>query len=294
MAHSTSNKLVIFNADDFGITRGVNEGIIRAHRDGVLSSTTLMATGAAFDQAIELAQANPSLGIGCHLVLVGERSVSVPSAIPTLADSSGNLPSSLPAFVAKVTAGQIRPDDIAAELRVQIQKIRNAGIEPTHVDSHKHTHAHPRVMEIVCKVASEFGISRIRNPIENFRDSLLLARSSGKGSAAQVLAASAVRTIGPRFRAISKKYGMRSPDYFKGIAATGQISGDALLRLIASLDDGSTEIMLHPGLYDADLEKTGTRLRMHRETEMNALVDPRVRAALLERDVRIISYRELH
>ena len=285
---------MILNADDFGVTRGVNDGIIRAHREGVLSSATLMGTGAAFDDAVTQAKRNPSLGIGCHLVLVGEKAVSDEGRVPTLVDSRGNLPASLSEFVLKVTAGHIRGQDIATELRAQIQKIRSAGIEPTHVDTHKHTHAHPRVMEIVCQVAKEFGIHRIRKPMEALRDSWRSTKGRGTRAATQVVAASAVRMVAPRFRAIAGKYGMNSPDHFKGLAATGQIDAETLLELVSSLEDGATEIMVHPGLYDADLAQTATRLRMQRETEMNALVDPRVRASLLERGVRIISYRELH
>lgn len=285
---------MIFNADDFGVTRGVNDGIIRAHREGVLSSATLMGTGAAFDDAVGQAKLNSSLGIGCHLVLVGGKAVSDRGAVPTLVDSRGNLPASLPVFVAKVTAGHIRMQDIATELRAQIQKIRSAGIEPTHVDTHKHTHSHPRVMEIVCQVAKEFGINRIRKPVETLRDSWRSTYGRGTRAATQVVAASAVRMVAPLFQAIAEKYGMNSPDHFKGLAATGRIDAETLGHLIVSLEDGTTEIMLHPGLCDADLAQTGTRLRMHRETEMNALIDPRVRASLLERGVRIISYRELH
>jgi hopanoid biosynthesis associated protein HpnK len=294
VATPTPSRHVIFNADDFGVTRGVNDGIIRAHRDGVLSSATLMATGAAFDDAVAQAKLNSSLGIGCHLVLVGEKSLSDAAAIPTLVDSRGNLPSSLPWFVAKVTAGHIRSEDIVTELRAQIQRICAAGIEPTHVDTHKHTHSHPRVMELVCRVANEFGINRIRKPIESWSDSWRSTRSGGKRTATQLVAASAVRVIGPRFQAIAKNYGMHSPGYFKGLAATGQIDAATLLFFIDSLETGTTEVMLHPGIYDLELAQTGTRLRIHRETEMNALIDPRVRAALLERGVRIMSYRELH
>lgn len=285
---------LILNADDFGATRGVNDGIIRAHRDGILSSATLMAGGAAFDDAVAQAKANPSLGIGCHLVLVGEKCVSEPASIPSLADADGQLPTSLPAFVARVTSGAIRGDDIARELRAQIEKIRAAGIEPTHVDTHKHTHAHPRVMEMVCRVAKELGISRIRKPVEDLGDSWSSTESGRAASATQVVAAAVVKTIGPSFRATAEKYGMSFPDSFRGLAATGRIDEATLTQIIRTLEDGTTEIMLHPGLSDDDLKKTGTRLLMHRELEMNALLDEGVRRAIAECGVRIITYRELH
>jgi chitin disaccharide deacetylase len=287
-------KEVILNADDFGLTRGVNEGIVRAHRDGILSSTTLMANGDAFDDAVALAKSNPKLGVGCHLVLISGKSVAPAGEVRSLVDRNGNLPASLPSFVAKVMSGKIRADDIATELRAQIQKIRASGIEPTHMDTHKHTHAHPRVLNVVCRVAKECGINRIRQPIESFRNSWLTTASDRKGTATQVVAAAAVRSIAPRFRATLKKFGMITPKHFLGLAMTGQVGPATLRRMIESLEDGATEIMFHPGVYDHALAETGTRLLMQRELELQALLDPAVRDTLAQRGVRIISYRELH
>jgi chitin disaccharide deacetylase len=289
-----SMKQVILNADDFGLTTGVNEGIIRAHRDGILSSTTLMANGLAFDDAVERAKENPKLGVGCHLVLIGGRCVAPPNQIPTLVDPDGNLPATLPAFVTKVTSGRIRADDIATELRAQIEKIRRASIDPSHVDTHKHAHAHPRVLSIVCRVAKELGINRIRQPIESFRDSWVTTASDRKGTTTQVVAAAAVRSIAPRFRATLKKYELTTPKHFLGLAMTGQMGPETLKRMIESLGDDTTEIMFHPGINDDALAQTGTRLLMQRELELQALTDPGVRHALSERGIRIISYRELH
>jgi hopanoid biosynthesis associated protein HpnK len=287
-------KEVILNADDFGLTPGVNEGIVRAHREGILSSTTLMASGLAFEDAVRHAIENPKLGVGCHLVLIGGTSVAPAKEIPSLVDAEGHLPATLPAFVARVTSGRIRADHIAHELRAQIEKIRSAGIEPTHVDTHKHTHAHPRVLNVVCRVAKECGIKRIRQPIESFRKSWLTTAADRKGTSSQMVAAAAVRSIAPKFRSTLKKYGMTTPKHFLGLAMTGQVGPATLRKMIESLDEGTTEIMFHPGVYDDALAKTGTRLLMQRELELRALTDPGVRDALQERDVRIISYRELH
>jgi hopanoid biosynthesis associated protein HpnK len=287
-------KEVILNADDFGLTPGVNEGIVRAHREGILSSTTLMANGLAFEDAVRHAIENPKLGVGCHLVLIGGTSVAPANEIPSLVDAEGHLPATLPAFVARVTSGRIRADHIAHELRAQIEKIRSAGIEPTHVDTHKHTHAHPRVLNVVCRVAKECGIKRIRQPIESFRKLWLTTAADRKGSSSQMVAAAAVRSIAPKFRSTLKKYGMTTPKHFLGLAMTGQVGPATLRKMIESLDEGTTEIMFHPGVYDDALAKTGTRLLMQRELELRALTDPGVRDALQERGVRIISYRELH
>lgn len=281
-------KQLILNADDFGLTKGVSDGILRAHREGILISATLMANGAAFDHAVALALENPSLGVGCHLVLVGGLSVAPPREIPSLADSQGRLPVSLSALVARVSLGVIRQADIERELRSQIEKIRRAGISPTHLDTHKHTHAHPRVLEALGRVAQETGITRIRKPIERLRDSW-----RGGAPAKQLLTASAARTVSLKFRAVSLKYGLRSPQNFLGLASTGGLSGAVLRRLIDTLPDGQTEIMLHPGICDADLERTESRLQRERELEMNALVDSDVKRAVAEHGVRLITYREL-
>lgn len=290
----TQMKSLILNADDFGMTCGVNQGIIRAHREGILTSTTLMANGPAFDDAVDKIEANPKLGVGCHLVLVGGKCVARREEVSSLADAQGNLPESLPMFVAKLSSGMIPSREIEREIHAQIEKIRDAGIAPTHLDTHKHTHAHPRVMEALGKVAKELGITRVRKPVENLHDSWQTMQADEKGISMQIVAAGAVRAVAPRFFAIARKYGLTFPDHFLGLAVTGQVSAAALRRMVDTLDEGSTEIMLHPGICDAELVQSGTRLREHRETELAALLDAGVRSALHERGIRLISYRELN
>jgi hopanoid biosynthesis associated protein HpnK len=287
-------KYLILNADDFGMTRGVNQGIVRAHREGILTSATLMANGPAFDDAVEQIAANPKLGVGCHLVLVGGKCVARREDVASLADAQGNLPESLPKFVAKLSSGMIPTKQIEIEMRAQIEKIRAVGISLTHLDTHKHTHAHPRVMAALGKVAKELGIRRVRKPVENLHNSWQTMQADEKGFSMQIVAAGAVRAVAPRFFAIARKYGLTFPDHFLGLAVTGQVSAAALRRMVDTLDNGSTEIMLHPGICDADLVRSGTRLREHRETELAALLDPGVRGALDERGIRLISYRELN
>lgn len=287
-----SMKRLILNADDFGMTRGVNEAIIRAHRDGILTSTTLMATGDAFDDAIAKAKAMPALGVGCHVVLTGGAAVSPREKIPSLVDSGGRLPESLPAFVAKVTSGAIKIAEIETEIRAQIQKIRAAGIEPSHVDSHKHTHAHPQVMHALGRVAREMKVPCVRKPVENLGDSWKAPRGTGRSSA-QLAAAAAVRAISARFHDAAKRYGLAAPDYFLGLATTGQLGPGALAQLIGRVREGTTEIMLHPGICDADLRAVGGRLMEQRELELNALLSPESKQAVAQCGIELISYREL-
>jgi len=287
-------KQLILNADDFGMTRGVNDGIIRGHREGILTSATLMANGLAFDDAVTKALDNPKLGVGCHLVLVGGKPVAAPEKVASLLDSHGNLPDSLALFVARVTAGMIKTDDIERELTAQLQKIRDAGIVPSHVDSHKHTHAHPWVMEVVGKVAQRFGVNKIRRPVENLRDSWETSRGEVQIVSGQLVAAGAVRVVASRFAAIAEKYKLTCPDHFLGVAMTGQLGPAALGRMAESVEEGTTEIMLHPGICDADLAASGSRLQQQRQDELNGLLDGGVRASFLQRGIHFISYRELN
>jgi hopanoid biosynthesis associated protein HpnK len=286
-------KQLILNADDFGMTRGVNEGIIRAHREGVLTSATLIACGAAFEDAVEGAKANPGLAVGCHLLLVGGHATAPREEISSLVDGEGRLPETLSGFVARLSSGRVRAEEIEREMRAQIEKIRAAGIEPTHLDTHKHTHAHPIVMEALGRTARATGITRVRKPIENLRDSWQTSRSNGPGVTKQLLAAAAVRAAAPRFEAVSRKYGLHSPDHFLGLATTGQLGPAKLRRMIEALAEGQTEIMLHPGVCDAELRKSGSRLQQQRETELEGLLDAGVKRAIEERGIRLISYREV-
>lgn len=281
---------LILNADDFGLTRGVNEGILRAHREGLLTSTTLMANGGAFDNAVELARANPSLGVGVHLVLIGGRPVAPAREVSSLLDAEGYLPRSLPSLVTRVTSGRILAAHIEVELRAQIEKVRAAGISPTHLDTHKHAHAHPRVFSALARVAKDLGINRVRRPIESLRRSW---SSNGALGAKQRLAASAARAVAPRFNAIARKYELRSPDHFLGLALTGHLGPGPLRRLVESLPAGRCEIMLHPGLNDADLARSGTRLLEARELEMHALMDLDVKRAVSARRIQLVNFSAL-
>jgi len=286
-------KRLIVNADDFGYTRGVNAGIVRGFREGIVTSTTIMATGDAFEDAVECAQANPKLGVGCHLVLVGGKCVAPAKQVSSLADSEGRLPPSLPALLSKLSTGSVRPDAIEAELRAQVARVVAAGLRPTHFDSHKHTHAHPRVMEVVVRVAEEFNVTRIRKPFEDSKALLWPKFRGGVSSWKQRATALMAGVNASRFRKLASLHGMRTPDHFMGVAATGRLNREAILAMIGAMRDGVTELMCHPGEYDEELEKSSTRLKRERELELNGLTDPDVRAAVRERNVCLMNFQEL-
>lgn len=285
---------LIVNGDDFGYTVGVNAGIVRAYRDGILTSTTLMATGEAFDDAVRVALENPGLGVGCHLVLVGEKAVAATAEIPTLAGRDGRLPGSLRELVTGLSFGRVRQKDLETELRAQVKRIREAGIVPTHVDTHKHTHLHPRVMRAVVQVASEFSIDAIRKPYENLRT--LFGRGparEGCGAMGRSLTAAAANFGRRQFAGLVESAGLRSPDHFCGIGWTGTIEIGRLLRMLDHLPDGTTELMCHPGLHDEALDLKPTRLKRQRQAELDALIAPEALREVRRHGIQLISFREL-
>lgn len=286
-------KKLIVNADDFGYTRSVNLGIVRGCQQGIVTSTTIMANGGAFEDAVVCAKANPKLGVGVHLVLVGGRCVAPAREIPTLADAEGNLPASLGVLLRKLWARSIEPKEIACELRAQIRRVVEAGIEPTHVDCHKHTHLQPQVMEQVAAVAGEFGIRRVRKPFEGFGTSFAFV-ARGRASFGRVAAASLAHVTAAKFRRIAAAGNLRTPDRFLGVAATGTLDREALFSMISSIREGVTELMCHPGECDPELEQSPTRLKHQREVELEALTDPAVREALNRQDIELIDYRGLN
>ncbi len=160
-------KQLIVNADDFGYTRGVNQGILRCYASRESSrSTTIMANGQAFDAAVEIARAHPELGVGVHIVLVGEPAVAPRAKLPLLADALGQLPRTIRSLILKSRSSSAFSREIETEMRAQIDRVRAAGIRPTHLDTHKHTHIYPPVMKVLAKVAQDYGITRVRMPFE--------------------------------------------------------------------------------------------------------------------------------
>jgi chitin disaccharide deacetylase len=285
-------KRLIVNADDFGFTRGVNAGIVRAFKSGIVTSTTIMANGEAFDDAVALARANPGLGVGCHLAVVGGRPVAPPSGITSLVDRNGALPATLTKLVIKIARGYATLEEIACEFRAQIQRVADSGIEITHLDSHKHSATHPRVMEALARVAAEFGIKRVRNPFE----SVFAGRRDSQPKWAYLKQSALSAAIAPaaiEFTRIARDRGLKTPDRFFGVKLTGLLDTAAIRSIMESLGEGAAELMCHPGINDDDLAKAHTRLRYQRERELEAVSDPRLREFARECGIKLISYREL-
>lgn len=261
------------NADDFGYTRDVNDGIIAAHRDGILTATTLMANSRAFDHAVELAKRHPDLDIGCHLVLVGGESLI----------DGRPYPHSVAQLISGLLGGKWKPFD---ELRAQVERILAAGLSPTHLDTHKHTHLLPSILNAVARVGEEFRIRWVRRPFD-------FPLSGRPASRTRRLLARSLGFLRPRFHDVLTRHGCRTTDHFAGFELTGEFRAEDLIRLIEHLPDGSTEFMCHPGYFRDELRTAPTRLKESRESELAALTDPRVRDALAAGAVQLTRYRDL-
>jgi hopanoid biosynthesis associated protein HpnK len=289
-------KRLIVNADDFGFTRGVNAGIARAFKAGVVTSATVMANGDAFEDAVEVARANAGLGLGCHLSAVGGRPVAPARDVASLLDGNGMLPATLTQLMIKLARGQVRGGDIESEFRAQVGRVVAAGIAPTHLDSHKHSHTHPHVMRALARVAREFGIRSVRNPFESLfapAHAGATARARRAAYLKQCAMTAAVSVRAMSFKRLAREYGLRTPDYFFGARLTGLLDGEAIRGMIKSVRQGTTELMCHPAVYDPELERAGTRLKRERERELEALTDPALRRFIDEEGVQLISYRDL-
>ena len=265
-------KQLIVNADDFGFTRDVNRGIVAAHRDGILTATTLMATGAAFDDAVALARENPSLDVGVHLTLV-----NAPSAL----DPRRMLPATVSDLLKALVLRRIPVYD---ELCAQVEKVLAAGLRPTHLDTHKHTHLAPPVLDALVRVAGRFEIRWVRRPFD------FPLTAAGVPWSAR-LTSRALGVVRRRFQRVLARHGCRSTDHFAGFQLTGRFRAAELVALIAALPPGLTELMTHPGYCTDELRAARTRLKESRREELAALTAPAVREALARHGVSLADYR---
>jgi hopanoid biosynthesis associated protein HpnK len=287
----TPVRRLIVNADDFGLTSGVNRAIVEGNRTGIVTSATLMANAQAFAEAVDLAKAQPGLKTGCHVVLID--GVPLVEDLPSLTNGSQRFRSSLKKFASAAVRGQISPQQIQCEVEAQIRKIQANGITLTHVDSHKHTHMFPQVLRPVLRAAKACGIRAIRNPFEPLRSwprtmvfctPALWLRSAG---------VMAFQMFASEFRRALNEEGMVSTDGTVGIAVTGLLDQQKLLRILEAIPDGTWELVSHPGYTDADLRAAGTQLTKSREVELSALTSAATKNALLHHQIQLISYADL-
>jgi predicted glycoside hydrolase/deacetylase ChbG (UPF0249 family) len=263
-------KRLIVNADDFGLTRGVNRAVLELFRNGTLTSATLMANSAEAESAAASTQ-NTGIGVGCHVVLVDGVPVSTPSEIPSLIDprNPGAFRPTLGKFVSDLLRGRICEVDIETEAAAQIRRLRQMGLSPTHLDTHKHTHVFPRVLRPLLRAALICGVRSIRNP---FEPEWSVAAAPG-GGLVRRLQLRALRSQRTYFLKATRTSGIATTDGAIGIGITGHLDVTSLSKLFRAMPDGTWELVCHPGYVDAELKTVHTRLVESSEIERRSLLE---------------------
>lgn len=273
------------NADDFGRHELINRAVERAFNSGCLKSATLMAGGAAFDDAVKLAKKISGLGVGIHFTLANGNPILPPNEIPSLVTEEGIFHADYVKFLKRYLSGKISLDEIRSELAAQLEKISRAGLTPTHVDSHQHLHHVPGIVEIILDLATASGIKAMRVANTKIFDGELdsvgkFVGRLGLGSLAKFAAHAA------------HKKNFATPEHFAGIVAGESVSENFMLKLIENLRDGTTEVMLHPGT-DNKILQDFCEWDHDFEEELAAVTSPRVMNLLAEKNISAINFADL-
>jgi predicted glycoside hydrolase/deacetylase ChbG (UPF0249 family) len=291
---------LIINADDFGLTPGVNRAIAECCEHGVVTSATLMATGAAMPEASKLAATLPRLSVGCHVVLVDGSPLLPAAEIPSLAFARAGsaFAPTLGGFVQRALTGRFSATEIEAEAAAQFKKLQDSGVAISHFDTHKHTHVFPAVLLPLVRAARSCGIRAVRNPF-------VPARALGFEDLRQRPAlwkrywqTRALRRYLPAFHKLLAEHDMVAPDGCVGVMETGFLDADlfaAMIEAVAeALPEGTWEMVCHPGYDDVELAAVPTRLRASREKELKVLTSAETRRLLGKSGIELVSYRDLH
>jgi predicted glycoside hydrolase/deacetylase ChbG (UPF0249 family) len=284
-ARVRDRRRLIINADDFGLSTGINRGILEAHEAGVVTSASLMVNTPGFTDAAARARTAPRLGVGLHLNLTAGRPLSPPHKVPSLCSARTGRLYSLARFAARALAGRVSAREVAIECAAQIERMRGSGVDITHLDGHQHAHVLPGVWQPVLATARRAGIQAVRVPLE--RATQIAWRPTA--AVAQMLLRASHRVAARR-----EGWDLRNPPVqFRGFALTGR--RDFLERLLDTLDalePGVTELMVHPGYSDDSLTEWVSYNR-GRERELGALLSAPLRARLSQGDLLLIHFGDL-
>lgn len=278
-------RYIIINADDFGrhaeINRAVEEGLVH----GCLRSATVMPGGAAFAGAIDIARRHEELGLGVHFTLVDGHPILPPEEIPSLVGSEGDFLPDHTALLKRYLKGGVNLEEVRRELAAQLQKIEATGVSLSHVDSHQHMHTLPGIIDIVLDLAARAGIRAVRTP----RTPLFAGAFGGLG---QLVGRLGLSTLARLAACKAHRRGLLTPDHFAGIVAGEAVSEGELLHLIAHLPQGTTEVMMHPGMKN-DVLQEDSGWQHDFEAELAAILSPRVGEALRKAEVEPVNFRHL-
>lgn len=273
-------KKLIISADDFGLTEGINKGIIRCAQDGIVTSASIMANMPAFEQAVSLSGQCSNLATGIHLNLIKGSPLQHPDGVRSLVDNQGVF-YTLPHFTLRLLSGQIKISEAEKELKNQIEKAFKAGLTITHLDSHRHFHIYPPLLKLVIKIAREYKIQRIRCPL-----GLSILPGSIKECILNTLSLNARRILDAAVVAHNDRFF----ELVKIESRNDHIK--ALTTLCERLNDGVTELDTHPGFVTTELN--GIEATIHnRERQVEILTDPAIPELLKKYKIKLITYGDI-
>jgi hopanoid biosynthesis associated protein HpnK len=288
---------LIVNADDFGLTVRVNRAIVKGHREGIITSTSLLANGGAFDSAVVLTKQVAALGVGVHLNLTEGIALSPPASLGGLVRADGSFGLTPVLLVTRLLSGSVSVAQVELEMRAQIEKVLSAGIHPTHLDGHKHIHLFPSIFHVLIRLASDYRICAIRCVRERVASISQLIRRHRTASPTilkQYLVGVTLSLIGIPQRRELWRAGLKSPACVYGITPTGFLDTRHLQEILGHLPDGTSELICHPGIVDSDLQRIPTRLHEQRERELEAILSPEIMKTMARRSIQLISYAALN
>ncbi len=273
---------LIVNGDDFGSSRQVNEAVILAHRRGILTSASLMVTGAAFEHAVALARDNPHLAVGLHLTLVDGRPVLPARDLPHVARKTGAFRASparagLHYFLSPGARRELFP-----EIAAQFERFAQSGLRLSHVDAHCHLHVHPVVLEAIVQIARTYGVRRVRVPADSLVSALPFLRSAPWAGGYALL----FRLLTSRMKRKLRRQGFVFPGRVYGNLLTGRMSREYVLSLLDGVPPGFSEIYFHPSLPDSARDTQPFR-------ELSILMDPDVRSKIDRLGIILSTYFDL-
>ena len=279
---------LIINGDDFGFSEAVNRAIIQAHREGVLTSASLMVNERAVDQAVEMAKQNPNLGVGLHLVLVLGNAALPHSEIPRITNPQGHFTNSSFRAGIQYYFSQAARRELRREMRAQFERFVATGLLFSHVDGHTHLHQHPVVFDELIRLCEEFGVRRVRVVKGEMRLSLILDR---RNLLIKLLWGTIFNLLGHWCEKRLQGRGFVRPQKVYGLLQSGDMNEDYLVGLLERIDAASSEIYAHPLAFDAD--ETAKRENPGGALELQALTSSRVRAAIEKAGFRLATYETL-
>ena len=275
---------LIVHADDFGQSESINEAVLLAHKNGILTSASIMPTGPAFEQAIKQCQTNLSLDLGIHLTLVEESSMLDPQSIPSLINENGYLHDDHKSFAWRYLRGKIDLPEVRRELEAQIVKVLGYKIPISHLDSHQHIHMLPKIRDIVIDLAKKYGIRAVRFPRERIRRYMFRQRNF----LPRLLQLGALNV----FCVVNGRQNVLSTDHFAGFFFGGKLNPNNFKIVLQYLPDwGTCELMCHPGVNEHHASPSFGGYE--RSKELDALLSPDIAKLMGAANIQLISYRDL-